>query len=122
MLQFIFQTITEQQRVIRKLLRRGSSSKDTKMEDNIESVSDTEDNENDSDSTLEISISVPNLSDIQTGGTVPVTTRHAVQLQRSISDTQVSKQHYGKLWSIFESQLHLFSFFYQVCNVQAFKS
>ena len=86
-----FQTITEQQRVIRKLLRRGSNSRDTKIEDNNESVSDTEDNENDSDTTLEISISVPNLSDIKCTA-VPVNTRPVVQLQRSISDTQVSKQ------------------------------
>ena len=77
--------------MIRKLLRRESNNKntDTRVEENIESVSDLEDNENDSDTTLEISISVPNLSDIKTGCTVPVTTRHVVQLQRSISDTQV---------------------------------
>ena len=80
--------------MIRKLLRRESNNKntDTRVEENIESVSDPEDNENDSDTTLEISISVPNLSDIKTGCTVPVTTRHVVQLQRSISDTQVRQQ------------------------------
>ena len=75
-------------------MRRESNNKntDTRVEENIESVSDLEDNENDSDTTLEISISVPNLSDIKTGCTVPVTTRHVVQLQRSISDTQVRQQ------------------------------
>ena len=53
-----------------------------------ESVSDTEDPENDSDSTLEISISVPNLSDI-VAGNVSSTARPLVQ--RSISDTHVSR-------------------------------
>ena len=72
--------------------RENNKNTDSRVEENIESVSDPEDNENDSDTTLEISISVPNLSDIKTGCTVPVTTRHVVQLQRSISDTQVRKQ------------------------------
>ena len=49
--------------------------------------SDTElENDHDSDTTLEISISVPNLSDIIAGVTVPVS-RPVVQ--RSISDSQV---------------------------------
>ena len=63
---------------------------DTRGEDNKldESVSDTEDPENDSDTTLEISISVPNLSDI-VAGNVSSTTRPLVQ--RSISDTHVSR-------------------------------
>ena len=72
--------------------RETNKNTDSRVEEIIESVSDPEDNENDSDTTLEISISVPNLSDIKTGYTVPVTTRHVVQLQRSISDTQVRKQ------------------------------
>ena len=49
--------------------------------------SDTElENDHDSDTTLEISISVPNLSDIIAGVTAPVS-RPVVQ--RSISDSQV---------------------------------
>lgn len=52
-----------------------------------ESVSDTEEAENDSDTTLEISISVPNLSDIVAGNACQ---QARPLVQRSISDTHVS--------------------------------
>ena len=75
--------------MIRKLLRKQTG--DPRGEENKldESVSDTEDPENDSDTTLEISISVPNLSDI-VAGNVSSPTRPLVQ--RSISDTHVSRE------------------------------
>ena len=76
----------EQQRVIRKLLRKekaaGLELGEVKLEDNVES--DTEE-----ETTLEISISVPNLSDIVAAGNDCQTTRPLVQIQRSISDSQV---------------------------------
>ena len=79
----------EQQRVIRKLLRkegREIQGEEMKLEDNVESVSDTEE-----DTTLEISISVPNLSDITSDNNIQ-TDRPFVQ--RSISDTHVSELYY----------------------------
>ena len=76
----------EQQRVIRKLLRKekaaGLKLEEVKLEDNVES--DTEE-----EATLEISISVPNLSDIVAAGNDCQTARPLVQIQRSISDSQV---------------------------------
>ena len=85
----MFQTIMEQQRVIRKLLRKekaaGLELGEVKLEDNVES--DTEE-----ETTLEISISVPNLSDIVAAGNDCQTTRPLVQIQRSISDTQVKRK------------------------------
>ena len=82
----MFQTIMEQQRIIRKLLRKeraaGLELGDVKLEDNVES--DTEE-----ETTLEISISVPNLSDIGAACDDCQTARPLVQIQRSISDTQV---------------------------------
>jgi hypothetical protein len=67
----MFQTIMEQQRVIRRLLRKGHSyqfkdmgERDTKDETSATN-SDTEDNDAATDDTpMEISISVPNLSEI----------------------------------------------------------
>ena len=85
----MFQTIMEQQRIIRKLLRKeraaGLELGDVKLEDNVES--DTEE-----ETTLEISISVPNLSDIGAAGDDCQTARPLVQIQRSISDTQVKRK------------------------------
>ena len=77
------QTIIEQQRVIRKLLRKKKT--EVKLDETVES--DTEE-----ETTLEISISVPNLSDIGAAGDDCQTARPLVQIQRSISDTQVKRK------------------------------
>ena len=97
----MFQTIIEQQRVIRKLLRKEKAGRlelgEVKLEDNVESVeSDTEE-----ETTLEISISVPNLSDIVAAGNDCQTTRPLVQIQRSISDSQVREMAFKLISYVF---------------------
>ena len=95
----MFQTIIEQQRVIRKLLRKekagGLELGEVKLEDNAES--DTEEET----TTLEISISVPNLSDIAADGHDCQTTRPLVQIQRSISDSQVREMAFKLISDVF---------------------
>ena len=73
--------------IFRKLLRRINDGCECINNIKDKSESDTEEIENDSDTTLEISISVPNLSDIIAGATAPSMNRPVVQ--RSISDSQV---------------------------------
>ena len=89
----------EQQRVIRKLLRKekagGLELGEVKLEDNAES--DTEEET----TTLEISISVPNLSDIVAAGNDCQTTRPLVQIQRSISDSQVREMAFKLISDVF---------------------
>ena len=86
------QTIIEQQRVIRKLLRKKKT--EVKLDETVES--DTEE-----ETTLEISISVPNLSDIATAGDDCQTTRPLVQIQRSISDSQVREMAFKLISDVF---------------------
>ena len=88
----------EQQRVIRKLLRKekagGLELCEVKLEDNVES--DTEE-----ETTLEISISVPNLSDIVAAGNDCQAARPLVQIQRSISDSQVREMAFKLISDVF---------------------
>ena len=69
--------------MLRKEKAAGLELGEVKLEDNAES--DTEE-----EATLEISISVPNLSDIVAPGNDCPTSRPLVQIQRSISDSQVT--------------------------------
>ena len=100
----------EQQRVIRKLLRKENAGEldlgEVKLEDNVESVeSDTEE-----ETTLEISISVPNLSDIVAAGNDCQTTRPLVQIQRSISDSQVREMAFKLISDVFIFQQKITDF------------
>ena len=67
---------------------------EVKLDENVES--DTEE-----ETTLEISISVPNLSDIATAGDDCQTTRPLVQIQRSISDSQVREMAFKLISDVF---------------------